>query len=235
MNLSRRTFLQTGTAALALPGIRHAAFADAGPVGETLVILFQRGGCDGLSLVAPTNDPDYIADRAPELRVLGDGPKPGRALKQSFAPAIDFRLHPEAAPLGDLYDARNLALLHAVGLENGTRSHFVAQDLMDRGLSDGAGMHLANDGWLTRLLAAVPSLAPAVSTAQGIPSSLAFHGDSLAIPDLRGGLGLPGGPLVKQALSGLYLGGTDSFSKAAQKTLGDMTLVDSRLPRGGGR
>ena len=217
MKLSRRTFLQVGASALALPGLTHAAFADSGSSADALVIVFQRGGCDGLSLLAPTNDPDYMADRAPELRVLSDGPKPGRSLKQSFAPAIDFRLHPEAAVLGDLYKSRNLALLHAVGLENGTRSHFVAQDMMDRGLSDEAALRTTTDGWLTRLLAARPSASPAISTGQGLPSSLAFHGDSLAIPDLRGGLGLPGGPQVKPALTALYPLAATHLAKPPEK------------------
>ncbi len=228
---SRRAFLKTGAAAaVAWPGLRSLALAGE-PAGDALVVVFQRGGCDGLSLLAPVNDADYVADRAPELRVRDDGPKPGRRLAQNFAPAIDFRLHPEAAPLGDLYDARHLALLHAVGLENGTRSHFVAQDLMERGLSDGKELHSVGDGWLTRLLAAQPGGAPAISTGAAIPSALAFHGDSLAIPDLRGGLGLPGGPPVKSVLAGLYANATDPFGQAAAATLRDMDLVDSRLPR----
>ena len=233
MILSRRTFLQAGgSAAVGLSGLRRVAFADSASAGDAIVVIFQRGGCDGLSFLAPTNDPDYMADRPQDLRVLGDGPKPGRPLKQTFAPAIDFRLHPEAAPLGELYDQRHLALLHAVGLTNGTRSHFVAQDLIDRGLNDEAGMQSVVDGWLSRLLAAHPSLAPAVSANQGLSPALAFHGDSLAIPDLRGGLGFPGGAQVRQALADLYRNGHDPFSQAAGKTLNDMGMVDSRLPRG---
>lgn len=239
MLLSRRAFLgsaaaltSTTLASTALPGLRHLALA-AQPGGhDALIVVFQRGGCDGLSLVAPVNDPDYIADRAPELRVLADGPKPGRSLRQSLAPAIDFRLHPEAAPLGDLYDARNLAVIHAAGLENGTRSHFVAQDLMDHGISDANGLRAVSDGWLTRLMAVQAGTAPAIATSSSLPASLAYHADSLAIPDLRGGLGLPGGPLVTPALSALYNGKADPFSRAARQTLSDMTLLDSRLPRG---
>lgn len=235
MILGRRSFLQSASAAAlsGLPGLRHAAFAANGSwSGDTLVVVFQRGGCDGLSLLAPANDPDYIADRAPELRVLADGPRPGCPLRQTFAPAIDFRLHPEAAPLVPLYEAGHLALLHAAGLENGTRSHFVAQDLMDHGLSEESGLRTSLDGWLTRLLAAHPALAPAVSTGNALPASLAYHGDSLAIPDLRGGLGLPGGPAVKPALAALYAGRDDPFSRAATQTLRDMETVDGRLPRG---
>jgi len=183
-------------------------------------------------LLAPTNDPDYVADRAPELRVLDDGPKPGRPVRQSFAPGIDFRLHPEAAPLAELYESGSLALLHAVGLVDGTRSHFVAQDLMERGVSDGARLVRTADGWLTRLLAGQSGAAPAVTTGPAIAAALAFHGASLAIPDLRGGVGLPGGPQVRRTLTALYDGAEDPFSRAAALSLRDMELVDSRLPRG---
>jgi uncharacterized protein (DUF1501 family) len=235
--LSRRDLLKAAAAgaAVSLPGLRHAAFAgDAQAAsGDMLLVIFQRGGCDGLSLLAPTNDPDYIADRAPELRVTADGAKPGRALSQSFAPAIDFRLHPEASPLGELYDQRQLALIHAVGLENGTRSHFVAQDLMERGVADASNLKGSPNGWLTRLMAARPTGGmPAIATTPAIPAALAFHAASLAIPDLRGGLALPGGPQPHDVLSALYANAADPFSRAARDTLRDMDVIDSRLPRG---
>jgi uncharacterized protein (DUF1501 family) len=235
MPLSRRTLLKATAAAGAFvtPGVRSLAFAAEGAAADTLVVIFLRGGCDGLSLVAPTDDPDYVADRVPELRVQNSGATPGRMLKQSMAPAIDFRLHHEAAPLGELYDSGALALVHAVGLENGTRSHFVAQDLMERGLADAAGLKDALDGWLTRLMAARAALpVPAVATTPAIPAALAFHADSLAIPDLRGGLGLPGGDQPKAVLSALYAGANDPFSRAGHDTLTDMMMIDARLPRG---
>ncbi len=229
----RRDLMRAGAAAALLPGLRHLAFAaEPGGAGDTLVVIFQRGGCDGLSLVAPTDDPNYVADRAPDLRVRADGPRPGRPLRQSFAPAVDFRLHPEAAPLADLYESGQLAFVHAAGLENGTRSHFVAQDLMERGLAGAGGGKAVTDGWLTRLLAGRPSVLPAVATTPAIPQSLAFHADSLAIPNLRGGLGLPGGPQARDVLTALYAAGGDPFSRAARHTLRDLAAIDARLPRG---
>ena len=235
MHLTRRQTMSLAAAAGlgALPGVRHLAFAaEPGPRRDALVVVFLRGGCDGLSLVAPVNDPDYVADRAPDLRVLESGAKPGRSLRQHLAPAIDFRLHPEAAPLGDLYDAGHLAFVHAAGLENGTRSHFIAQDLMERGLSDAAALQRFGDGWLTRLMAGQPGGAPAIATTPAVPAALAFHAESLAIPDLRGGLGLPGGPQATEVLGALYARGEDIFSRASRKTLADMAAIDARLPRG---
>lgn len=232
--VTRRDVLKLGAAgALApLPGLRHLAFAAEGPAADALIVVFLRGGCDGLSLLAPVNDPDYVADRVPELRVLDSGAHPGRSLRQSVAPGIDFRLHPEAAVLGDLYESGHLAFVHAAGLENGTRSHFVAQDLVERGLADPAALKGAEDGWLTRLLKDRSGGMPAISTTPAVPAALAFHARSLAIPDLRGGLGLPGGPQVETILTGLYAGATDPFGRAARETLTDMAAIDARLPRG---
>ena len=236
MGLTRRELLSLGAAAgglATLPGIGRFAFAAAEPDDrDLLVAIFLRGGCDALSLVAPVNDPDYVADRAPELRVLDSGPKPGRPLRHSFAPAVDFRLHPEAAPLGDLYDAGQLAIVHAVGLENGTRSHFIAQDLMERGLSDAPALARVGDGWLTRLMADRPAAGPAIATTPALPVALAFHADSLAVPDLRGGLGLPGGAQTDAVLRALYAPGEDAFSRTAARTLADMAAIDTRLARG---
>ena len=234
MRPTRRDILRLGAASgfASLPGMSHLAFAAEPGKRDTLIVIFLRGGCDGLSLVAPVNDPDYIADRAPDLRVLDNGPKAGRPLRQRFAPAVDFRLHPEAVALGDLYDAGHLGFVHAVGLENGTRSHFIAQDLMERGLSDAASLHRVSDGWLTRLMAGQASTLPAIATTPAVPASLAFHADSLAVPDLRGGLGLPGGAQAQAVLTALYAPAQDPFSKAARKTLAEMATIDARLPRG---
>ena len=232
MILSRRTLLQAGLGLYALPGLSHLACAGDGPAGDALILVFQRGGCDGLSLLAPSNDPDYLADRVPELRVGDGGPKAGRPVRQTLAPTIDFRLHPDATPLGEIYDSRHLSLLHAVGLANGTRSHFVAQDLMERGVSDAAMLQRVDEGWLTRLLASRSNSVSAITTSPAIPASLGFHGNSLAIPDLRGGLGLPGGPQVRHTLLDLYDNALDPFSLAAASSLREIDRIDRLLPRG---
>ena len=95
---SRRAFLKTGAAAaVAWPGLRSLALAGE-PAGDALVVVFQRGGCDGLSLLAPVNDADYVADRAPELRVRDDGPKPGRRLAQTSRPPSISACTPRPRP-----------------------------------------------------------------------------------------------------------------------------------------
>jgi len=105
------------------------------PRDRTLVVIFLRGGADGLTLVAPVADDAYQRAR-PTLRVK---PSEGVRLDDIFA------LHPRLAPLSPLWVAGELAIVHSVGSEDATRSHFEAQDLMEHG-GTGAG------GWLGRFL-----------------------------------------------------------------------------------
>ena len=134
---TRRDFLKACAAVGAFApglGLGRLAFAADGPAPPLLVLVFQRGGCDGLNLVGPANEKAYVEARPPELRVLDGGERPGLALANGLADGIDFRLHPEAAPLFELYQGGRLAVLHACGLQNATRSHFEAQDLIERGV-----------------------------------------------------------------------------------------------------
>ena len=236
---TRRDFLKACAAAgvfAPLTGIGRLAFAaDAAPA-PLLLVVFQRGGCDGLNLVAPVNERAYIEARSADLRVLDSGERPGLALANGLGSGLDFRLHPEAAPLAELYGAGRLAVLHACGLANATRSHFEAQDLIERGvpsLAPGTGV---SDGWLTRYLATLgerggdAARLAAVSASSGVPVALARYDDALALPDLQGGVGLPGGKEAAAVLQRLYRGG-DPVSQAGARTLARLALVDARLPR----
>src|SRR5580704_5755572 len=129
--LVRRHFLAASTALVLAPSVRAiAAPATSALIPERvpiLVTVFLRGGMDSLGVVAPVDDRDYTADRPPEMRLLADGDKP--ALKLDGAPAgLDFRLHPEMGALRELYQEKRVALVHASGIANGTRSHFGAQE-----------------------------------------------------------------------------------------------------------
>jgi uncharacterized protein (DUF1501 family) len=105
-------------------------------VERTVVVVFLRGGADGLSLVAPVHDDDYQRAR-PTLAV-----KPGSGHRLDDR----FTLHPRLAALGPWFDAGKLSVIHACGSDDETRSHFYAQDLMDHGGTTVAG------GWLGRYL-----------------------------------------------------------------------------------
>lgn len=138
-----------------------------------LVVIFLRGGADGLALVSPTSDTDFIAARPEELRVLRAGDGAGRVIAQSVAD-VDFRFHPAAGPLADLYDAGDLSLIHASGLTEATRSHFDAEARIERGLFGGAMPPGNPTGWIGRwLLAATPGgPMPALAVGAARPASL---------------------------------------------------------------
>ena len=249
VRISRRTVMRGGLAAglglaggdlAGLPGIRSLAFAADNPVeapagtlgAGTLVVVFLRGGADMLALVAPADDPDYRAARTPELRVAAEGPRAGIRLEQTLAPALDFRLHPDAAPLAELYAARRLAIVHAVGLTDGTRSHFVAQDLMERGIAREEDLARTGTGWVARWLDAERlGRVPAIGTASAPAAALAGMGGVLAVPDLRGGLAPPGGPQAAAVLAALSRQGDGAYERAARAALDGLSMVDGRLPR----
>ena len=231
--LKRRNLL-FATAALSLgPSVR--AFAGPPTAGPVLVTVFLRGGMDSLGVVAPVDDRDYVADRPPELRLMSDGEKP--ALRLDGAPAgLDFRLHPEMGALHDLYKDKRVALVHAAGLDNGTRSHFGAQELIERGINRPEDTSRVNGGWMARWLAAAGGAqAPAFAASGGVPDELATHVDTIAAADLRFGMNLPGGKQAGAVLKSLYGGGTGAFEKAALRTLDGITLIDGRVRQPDGK
>jgi len=133
-----------------------------------LVVIFLRGGADALNLISPTGDSDYIAARPEYLRVTRKGDAQGIALNAALAD-VDFRLHPVAGDLGQLFHAGDLSFLHATGLREATRSHFDAEARIERAASNAdAG------GWLGRWLAhATPGgPLPALAVGTSLPESL---------------------------------------------------------------
>ena len=235
MDITRRTLLKgTAAAAALLPfaGISSLAFAQ--EARQTLVVVFLRGGCDSLNLVAPVNDPNYIAERTPDMRVLDAGDRAGLVLANGLAPGTEFRWAPEAKPLDELYRSGRLAVVHAAGLQNGTRSHFVAQDFIERGIADDAAAARTVNGWLARYLAStgVSGAATAVSASSGVARSLEGYGPALAVPNLGGGIGLPGGDQAKSVLKALYpAGAVDQLGQATVTMLANMDIIDQHLPR----
>jgi uncharacterized protein (DUF1501 family) len=135
-----------------------------------LVIIFLRGGADGLTLVSPSSDANYIAARHQGLRVARKGDEAGIPLAEPIAD-VDFRLHPRLAALAPLYKDKQLAIVHAAGLTHATRSHFEAEDYMERGTP---GVKSTRTGWLARYLAATrPGGAlPALAVGDSAPDSL---------------------------------------------------------------
>jgi uncharacterized protein (DUF1501 family) len=121
---------------------------------KILIAIFQRGAVDGLSMVVSHGDPDYYASRG-SIAIA-------RPAAGTTEVTIDldgfFGLHPALRPLKPLWDDRRLALVHACGSPDTTRSHFDAQDYMESGTP---GVRSTPDGWLARGLAARPGRPPA--------------------------------------------------------------------------
>jgi len=251
MSVSRRSLIQGTAIALGcglapLPGLRRLLFAAEPETERILVVLHLRGGCDGLNLLSPASDADFIAARNSDLRVLADGSDAGHAIVHSQAAATEFRLHAAAGALAELCDAKHLAFIHAAGLIDTTRSHFVATDMIEHGVADSAALNRTATGWLARAMASrsAPSAADVVRgvSTSNVPSGV-WSGDASAISvaDLANGLAAPGGPATSLVLEQLY-GVSGSAAAAADAAAGDpaaagrltlqsMATIDARLAR----
>lgn len=229
--VTRRDLFRLGLAGLAMPGLSRLGFAAAGsPSPRLLVVLNLRGGCDGLNLVSPANDPEFLAARPAEFRV-GDE---GFPLANGLVPGIDFRLHPAAPHLAELYGAGHLAIVHATGLPVANRSHFVAVDMMDRGVADTAALRQVETGWLARS-GRGRGAGPTACVTAGVSTARAFMGgDSVALPDLSGGVLPDGGPQVAAVLAALHRSDSSPVAAAGREALAALAAVDRRLPRDAG-
>jgi uncharacterized protein (DUF1501 family) len=149
MDHSRRSFVKSaglGFLALGLPPsfLVRTAGAQQNNRGKVLVVVFQRGGMDGLNVVIPFKDRAYYALR-PNIAVAEPAAGEERAIDLDGY----FGLHPALAPLKNIYDTGHLAIVHAAGSPDNTRSHFDAQDYMEIGTP---GIKSTPDGWLNRYL-----------------------------------------------------------------------------------
>lgn len=159
---TRRGFMMGCSAAIAsLAGARFTSlvFADPGPEPwrDTLVVLFLRGGVDGLNVVMPTGGPDraHYETARPVLRVPASGTN--AALPLGSLGGNSFGLHPGAAPLHELFLDRRVAFIHACGIAVPSRSHFDNQAEMEMGISGGTS---PGSGWLTRHFQSAPNQPP---------------------------------------------------------------------------
>jgi uncharacterized protein (DUF1501 family) len=179
---SRRVFLRNGGLALVSLGFAPAflgrtAFAAGSARRKLLVAVFQRGAVDGLNMVVPFGERRYYALR-PTIAIA----RPGSGERASLDLDGFFALHPRLAPLKPFYDSGQLAIVHATGSPDSTRSHFDAQDYMESGTP---GVKSTDDGWLNRTLRAkrLEEETPfrAVALAPTLPRSLQGKAPALAI------------------------------------------------------
>lgn len=189
--MDRRFFLKTSGIGLASFGFMAAApeflhqFASAADTRKgygrkkVLVTIFQRGAVDGLNMIVPHGDSAYY-----DLRRTIAIPSPG---KTDGAINLDghFGLHPAMATLEPFWKSKQLAIIHASGSPDNTRSHFDAQDYMESGTP---GIKSTRDGWLNRTLQETSGKADspfrAVSMTQQQPRSLYGKAPSIAMTNL---------------------------------------------------
>ena len=148
MAITRRVFMRNGAMAVvgttAIPTfLQRVAFASerATSGNKRMVVVFQRGAADGLNIVVPHAESAYYSMR-PTIAV----PRQNVIDLDGF-----FGLHPSMSPFERLWKDGHLAIVHAAGSPDTTRSHFDAQDYMESGTP---GVKSTEDGWLNRALRA---------------------------------------------------------------------------------
>ncbi len=184
---SRRYFMKQGGIAMvglsAMPAFLQRAIAATPSSGKKqLVVLFQRGAADGLNMVVPFGEQNYYRMR-PSIAI----PEPRRG-GTDCAVDLDgfFGLHPSLAPLEPLFRKNELAIVHAAGSPDPTRSHFDAQDFMESGTP---GRKATEDGWLNRALETIPeeNASPfrAVAMGANLPRMLRGSAPAIALADVK--------------------------------------------------
>jgi uncharacterized protein (DUF1501 family) len=228
--MTRRTFVKAGACSLvalaAPPRFLFRAASAAPGRRKVLVAIFQRGAVDGLSMVPPYADRGYATVR-PAIAL-----QPPRQGETERALDLDgfFAFHPSLAPLLSLWQNRALAVVHACGSPDTTRSHFDAQDYMETGTP---GVKSTPDGWLARAVKALPEqTSPLRAVALGPALPRILRGDTTAVAmqkltdfDVRqaGGAGS-----TRQGFESLYAQGvSDLLHGAGRETFEAVKLLKS--------
>jgi len=212
---SRRVFVKNGAFALVSLGFapsfvaRTAFAAGASARSKRLIAIFQRGAVDGLNVVVPFGDKEYYRAR-PAIAIARPGGDDGAVDLDGF-----FGFNPRLRPLKPFWDARQLAVVHACGSPDNTRSHFDAQDYMETATP---GVKSTADGWLNRYLQArrleTPTPFRAVALTTQLPRMLQGTAPALAINQLEQ-FGIRGG----QASAMVAASFESQFAAAADQVL----------------
>jgi uncharacterized protein (DUF1501 family) len=227
MHINRRFFLHKGALAVAgtaaIPGflvrsvLAEGAGASSQQPGQRLVVIFQRGAVDGLNVVVPYREKNYYAMR------------PTIGIPANKVVDLDgfFGLHPSLAPFKPLYDQGQLAVVHAAGSPDMSRSHFDAQDYMESGTP---GVKGTDTGWLNRALQAedlrhrcagtceAQTAFRALALGAEVPLTLAGRVPAIALNNLNGFAVAGRGPApspAANAFEAMYAGSGDSILHAA--------------------
>jgi uncharacterized protein (DUF1501 family) len=241
--MKRREFIKGGLA-LSMAGISDLVLAGDSPLSAPtslpnnrapFILVFLRGGADTLSFLSPLEDPDFIAARPPEYRFTPSGFNE----KPLSIDGISLYWHPKAEPFAKLYAAGRLVPWVAVGFGDQTRSHFEAQEIMERGVGSLQKLPDSN-GWMVRQLArmhqqAGKSVLPLFAGNNNLPGVM--HGSNvvMAARDLTNGLNYPGGPAALRALQSLCsLEQSHPASTLMKETADTINVVNQTFPKEAG-
>ena len=233
MPITRRVFLRNSALAVvgttAIPSfLTRAAFGAVEPSARTkrLVVIFQRGAADGLNIVVPHGERVYYAMR-PSINI----PRKDVLDLDGF-----FGLHPSLASFQPLWDQRHLAIVHAAGSPDPTRSHFDAQDFMESGTP---GLKATPDGWLNRALHFAPapddkSAFRAISLGPALPRILTGQERAVAVNNINDfGVGgrNPNAAPIANTFEAMYDRSSDSvLHGTGQETFDAVKMLKSADP-----
>ena len=234
MKCNRRFLLHKGALALAgtttIPSfLVRSLLAEASAVpSRRLVVIFQRGAADGLNIVVPWREKNYYSMR------------PSIAIPQKQVIDLDgfFGLHPSLDPFKPLYDAGHLAIVHAAGSPDMSRSHFDAQDYMESGTP---GIKSTQDGWLNRALQAEDlidrrqqSAFRALALGPEVPRTLAGKIPALALGNVNNFAVAGRGPSPSPAASAFQAmygdSGDQVFHAAGEETFEAVRMLRAANP-----
>jgi uncharacterized protein (DUF1501 family) len=237
---SRRSFVKLGGTSLVLLGLgRSVSLAEAltafgreagQPAPGVLVVFFQRGAADGLHTVVPYRDSSYR-----ELRGALALKEPGSGEDKTLDLGSGFAFHPALSPLLPLYRGGRLAVVHAVGSPDTTRSHFDAQDYMESGTP---GVKSTRDGWLSRALGALsagkserPNPFSAVALSPTLPRSLAGTSQAIAMQDFSRMATRGRDQTLTEKIERLYATDSDpEFARAGEEAFRAMEVFREKNP-----
>ena len=190
-----------------------AALSGNGDDTRTLIVVFLRGAADGLTLVPPVEDDNYYRSR-PRISVDRKDTVPLNGF---------FGLNSMLQPLKRIYDEGHLAIVHAAGSEDDTRSHFDAQDLMEHG-------GVVAGGWLGRFLRFRdrPSQGPLSAVALGAKFPECLRGaPSVTVMQTMDDFSLgAGAESLTGELARLYARQPDGLAAAGRDTLNALARIE---------
>src|SRR5512146_1818927 len=240
MTITRRAFMRGGAMAVvgtaALPSFLTRAAFGAEIIGgnKRLVVIFQRGAADGLNIVVPHGERAYYSMR------------PSIGIPRNEVVDLDgfFGLHPSMQPLKSIWDQGHLAIVHAAGSPDETRSHFDAQDYMESGTP---GVKSTEDGWLNRALQNNHTLSPtdgdggaqhepfrAIALGTSLPRILSGPSPAVAVSNVNdfgvGGRSPAAQPLAN-TFEAMYAGSVDAvLHGTGQETFDAVKMLKSADP-----